>query len=84
MRRPEDFIPTDHPLRPFQAIVNEVSRRMTACSPACESPASMADGSIAPEKLLRAMLLQMFFSVRLECHSWSRTNTTSRIANSLA
>ena len=33
--------------------------------------------SIAPEKLLRAMLLQVFYSIRFEsASSWSRPGTT--------
>ncbi|MHC2295800.1 transposase [Rhizobium mongolense] len=63
----EDFVPADHPLRPIRLMVNEALVRldglfsgMYACSAKGGRP------SIAPEKLLRAMLLQVFYSVRSE------------------
>ncbi|ELQ07337.1 ISXoo14 transposase [Xanthomonas translucens DAR61454] len=67
MKRLEDFVPADHPLRPVRLMVNEALVRldslfagMYASSAKCGRP------SIAPEKLLRAMLLQVFYSIRSE------------------
>ena len=60
----EDFVPADHPLRAIRELVNEGLKRMDALF------ASMYEDtgrdSIAPEKLMRALLLQVFYSVRSE------------------
>ena len=54
----------DHPLRAIRAMVDEVLR---ALSPQFDRMyASEGRPSIAPEKLLRAQLLQMLYSVRSE------------------
>lgn len=61
---PEDAVPVDHPLRPIRAMVNAI---LVELSP--EFSRIYAKGgrpSIAPEKLLRALLLQIFFSIRSE------------------
>ncbi len=57
----EDAVRRDHPLRAIQTIVNEaplaLEREFAAlCSPIGRPP-------IPPEKLLRAMLLQAFYSI---------------------
>jgi transposase len=61
---PERRIPADHPLRPIRDMTDEVlrqlSRRFAALYPKTGRP------SIAPEKLLRALLLQVLYSVRSE------------------
>jgi len=60
----EDFIPADHPLRPIRTLVNEalvgLNDRFN------EIYADHGRPSIAPEKLMRAALLQVFYSVRSE------------------
>ena len=62
---PEDRVPTDHPLRPIRKAVDEVLRAMSR-----EFDKLYAEGgraSIAPERLLRALLLlQVFYSIRSE------------------
>jgi transposase len=61
---PEQRVPSDHPLRPILAMVNVALKRIDT---ALEK--MYAEGgrpSIAPEKLLRALLLQMLYSVRSE------------------
>jgi transposase len=61
---PEQRVPEDHPLRPILAMVNQALDRIDT---ALEK--MYAEGgrpSIAPEKLLRALLLQMLYSVRSE------------------
>jgi transposase len=59
---PEARVRKDHPLRAIRAMVDEVlaqlSRRFYAMY------ASVGQPSIAPEKWLRAQLLQMLYSVR--------------------
>ena len=63
----EDFIPADHPLRSIRAMVNEALVKMAPMF-ARMYTADFKGGrpSITPEKLLRAMLLQVFYSVRSE------------------
>jgi transposase len=61
---PEQRVRKDHPLRVVQAMTDEITERM---SPLFD--AMYAEGgrpSIPPEKLLRAQLLQMLYSVRSE------------------
>ena len=61
---PEQRVPKEHPLRPLLAIVNEVLGRM---SPLFEELYSHTGRpSIAPEKLLRALLLQVLYTIRSE------------------
>ena len=60
----EARVPMDHPLRAIRAIVNEALRML---SPQFEKLyAKSGRPSIAPEKLLRALLLQAFYSLRSE------------------
>jgi transposase len=54
----------DHPLRAIRAIVNEALVAMEREFSALYSPVGRP--SIPPEKLLRAMLLQAFYSIRSE------------------
>jgi transposase len=54
----------DHPLRANRAIVNKALAALAGEFSALYSP--MGRPSIAPEKLLRAMLLQAFYSIRSE------------------
>ncbi len=61
---PEQRVPQDHPLRAIHALVNTVLREL---SPRFATLYA-TDGrpSIAPEKLLRALLLQVLYTVRGE------------------
>ena len=54
----------DHPLRTIRGIVNEALAALSGEFSALYSP--MGRPSIPPEKLLRAMLLQAFYSIRSE------------------
>jgi transposase len=60
----EERIPRDHPLRPMRAMVDEalkkLSRRFTSLYADSGRP------SIPPERLLRALLLQILYSIRSE------------------
>jgi transposase len=60
----EDRIPSTHPLRTIRAIVNEVLAGLDAEFEALYEGTGRQ--SIAPERLLRASLLQAFYSVRSE------------------
>jgi transposase len=67
LRKLEDFVPSDHPLRPIRQMVNAALVKMDALfSGMYEADIKGGRPSIAPEKLLRAMLLQVFYSVRSE------------------
>ena len=60
----EDRIPADHPLRTIQALVNPI---LAALSPRFQQMYSrMGRPSIPPERLLRALLLQILFTIRSE------------------
>jgi transposase len=61
---PEQRVPKDHPLRPIRILVNEALEALS-----CELEGMYSDigrPSIPPEKLLRALLLQMFYTIRSE------------------
>lgn len=62
--QPEQTVPPNHPLRPIRAMVNEILREL---SPEFSKLYSRRGRpSIPPEKLLRALLLQILFSIRSE------------------
>ena len=63
----EDFVPANHPLRPIRVWVNDALGKMDAkFSAMYEADIKGGRPSIAPEKLMRAMLLQVLFSIRSE------------------
>jgi transposase len=62
--RLEDRVPADHPLRPIKALTDEALGALNKRFEGLYS--SMGRPSIPPEMLLRATLLQAFFSVRSE------------------
>jgi transposase len=60
----EDRIPADHPIRAIRTLANEA---LEALSPEFEKMyPDFGRPSIAPEKLLRAMLLQVLYTIRSE------------------
>jgi len=61
---PEARVRQDHPLRAIRTLVDEVLRQLSSRFDSMY--ARVGRPSIAPEKLLRAQLLQMFYSVRSE------------------
>lgn len=67
MRRLDDFVPGNHPLRPVRKMVNLALKNIEPLLSSMYA-ADIKGGrpSIAPEKLLRAMLLQIFYSIRSE------------------
>jgi transposase len=61
---PDAMVPRDHPLRAIRPLVNAA---LETLSPKFDALyASRGRASIAPEKLLRALLLQAFYGVRSE------------------
>jgi transposase len=61
---PESRIPKDHPLRPIRAMVDSALSELNDQFET--SYARLGRPSIAPEKLVRALLLQVFYSIRSE------------------
>ena len=61
---PEGRVPASHPLRSIRLVVDRVLLRLNRRFE--EMYASTGRPSIAPEKLLRALLLQILYSVRSE------------------
>lgn len=60
----EERVPPDHPLRAIRAFVDEILREMTREFDALY--ARHGRPSIPPKRLLRAQLLQLFYSIRSE------------------
>ncbi len=61
---PERRVPKDHPLRPIREMVDAALKEL---SPRFEAMYSrVGRPSIPPEKLLRALLLQVFYTIRSE------------------
>jgi transposase len=61
---PEARVPQDHPLRPIRKMVNRALVELSGQFQAMYSPEGRP--SIPPEKLLRALLLQVFYTIRSE------------------
>jgi transposase len=61
---PEARIPGDHPLRPIRRMVDAILKDVSPGFDALYS--DVGRPSIAPEKLLRALLLQVLYTVRSE------------------
>ena len=61
---PDALVPPDHPLRSIRPLVNAALERLSPQFSKLCSPGGRT--SIAPEKLLRALLLQAFYGVRSE------------------
>src|SRR5258706_15371562 len=60
----EQRVPTDHPLRAIRALVDDVLRDVSREFGGLY--ARVGRPSIPPERLLRAQLLQIFYSIRSE------------------
>ena len=61
---PDKRVPADHPLRQIRPLVDQVLKEMSPHFGKLYS--EVGRPSIAPERLLRALLLQIFYSVRSE------------------
>src|ERR1700724_2794741 len=61
---PEKRVPADHPLRSIRKMVDEILKEMSPKFAKLYS--EVGRPSIAPERLLRSLLLQIFYSVRSE------------------
>jgi transposase len=63
-RSVEDRIPADHPLRTIQTLVNPILAELSPRFQAMYS--TLGRPSIPPERLLRALLLQILYTIRSE------------------
>ncbi len=61
---PEKRVPADHPLRAIRKMVDEILKEMSPQFAKLYS--EVGRPSIAPERLFRSLLLQIFYSVRSE------------------
>src|SRR5499425_2100432 len=61
---PEERVPADHPLRPIRKAIDHVLEAMSREFD--KLYAETGRPSIPPERLLRALLLQVFYSIRSE------------------
>ena len=61
---PESRVPVKHPLRPICAMISEVLAQMDGRFEKLYSRTGRP--SIAPERLIRAVLLQVLYSIRSE------------------
>jgi transposase len=61
---PDKRVPTDHPLRQIRILTDQILKEMSPQFAKLYS--SVGRPSIAPERLLRALLLQIFYSIRSE------------------
>jgi transposase len=61
---PEERVPADHPLRPIRSMIDTALAELSPVFSQIYSTTGRP--SIAPEKLLRALLLQVLYSVRSE------------------
>src|SRR6516225_5181485 len=61
---PEERVPANHPLRPIRGMVDEALQGLSSAFARLYS--SFGRPSIPPEKLLRALLLQILYTIRSE------------------
>src|SRR5664279_1418468 len=61
---PEERVPADHPLRRMRPMVDGALKALSPCFDEMYSKAGRP--SIAPEKLLKALLLQVLYTIRSE------------------
>jgi transposase len=61
---PEDRVPADHPLRPIRLMADIALEALSSAFD--QIYAAFGRPSIAPEKLLRALLLQVLYTIRSE------------------
>jgi transposase len=62
--RPESFVPQDHPIRALRRFADLALAKLSPTFRAMYAP--IGRPSIAPERLLKAMLLMAFYSIRSE------------------
>src|SRR6516165_3503530 len=76
---PERRVSSDHPLRAIRIMTDRALAEMSALFD--EMYSELGRPSIPPEKLLRAQLLQMLYSVRSERLRWKKSTTEGPFIN---
>ncbi len=82
---PEARVPQDHPLRPIRDMVNQALRELSGEFQGMYSRGGRP--SIPPEKLLRALLLQILYTIRSAqrpgylCTTWTAVRVRSVVRN---
>jgi transposase len=75
MTKLEGFIPRSHPLRPIRKMVNVALVHLAGFLTGMYAAQSQGGRpATAPEKLLHAMLLQVFYSIRSERQLMEQTH----------
>lgn len=75
VKKLDDFVPANHPLRVIRTMVNKALAEMgELLARMYEDDIKGGRPSIAPEKLLRAMLLQVLYSIRSERQLMEQTH----------
>src|SRR6185437_6616088 len=77
---PEERVPSKHPLRPIRAMISEALVQMDRKLEKLYSQTGRP--SIAPERLIRALLLQVLYSIRSERLLVEHSSTTCCSAGS--
>ncbi len=72
---PERRIPKNHPLREIRRLADEALAALSADFEAAYAP--LGRPSIAPEKRIRALLLQVFYTIRASGCCRPRSSTSS-------
>ena len=68
LKKLDDFVPVNHPLRVIRTMVDQALAEMGELfAQMYENDVKGGRSSVAPEKLLRSMLLQVLYSIRSEC-----------------
>jgi transposase len=57
-----DFVPKDHPLRSLRPLINEALNTLDSLFDTIY--ADLGKASVAPERLIRASLLQVLYTIR--------------------
>jgi len=68
----EPFVPSNHPLRPIRKLLDQAMQNLSWLFDSID--ADRGRESIPPERLIRAQLLQVLFSIRSERQLVEQTN----------
>ena len=71
----EERVPADHPLRPIRTMVDEALKALDGSDGIYDEDSRK---SIPPERLLRALLLQMFYTIRRVANATSASSLPCR------
>lgn len=82
MRQQDDVVPDDHSLRPVRVVINAALVKIDSLSSQMyDDDIKDCRHSLASEKLLRVLLLQVFYSIGLERQLMKQTQSTRCFAD---